>query len=89
MTSGLVNASFSLPEGQAVKMIFFAPCLFICKFYNTKSKNWQASDKEPATEIKLQLFFHTSKVYLNPLVVACYSMAYNLFSNLIQHQDRT
>ena len=25
MTSGLVNASFSLPEGQAVKMIFFAP----------------------------------------------------------------
>ena len=26
MTSGLVNASFSLPKGQAVKMIFFAPC---------------------------------------------------------------
>ena len=27
MTSGLVNASFSLPEWQAVKMIFFAPCI--------------------------------------------------------------
>ena len=27
MTSGLVNASFSLPEWQAVKMIFFAPCM--------------------------------------------------------------
>ena len=27
MTSGLVNASFSLPKWQAVKMIFFAPCL--------------------------------------------------------------
>ena len=27
MTSGLVNASFSLPEWQAVKMIFFAPCV--------------------------------------------------------------
>ena len=28
MTYGLVNASFSLPEWQAVKMIFFAPwCL--------------------------------------------------------------
>ena len=27
MTSGLVNASFGLPEWQAVKMIFFAPCL--------------------------------------------------------------
>ena len=27
MTSGLVNASFSLPEWQAVKMIFFATCL--------------------------------------------------------------
>ena len=26
MTSGLVSASFSLPEWQAVKMIFFAPC---------------------------------------------------------------
>ena len=26
MTSGLVNASFSLPEWQAVRMIFFAPC---------------------------------------------------------------
>ena len=26
MKSGLVNASFSLPEWQAVKMIFFAPC---------------------------------------------------------------
>ena len=26
MTSGLVNASFSLPEWQAVKMIFFTPC---------------------------------------------------------------
>ena len=27
MTSGLVNNSFSLPERQAVKMIFFAPCI--------------------------------------------------------------
>ena len=27
MTFGLVTASFSLPEGQAVKMIFFAPCI--------------------------------------------------------------
>ena len=26
MISGLVNASFNLPEWQAVKMIFFAPC---------------------------------------------------------------
>ena len=25
MVPGLVNASFSLPEWQAVKMIFFAP----------------------------------------------------------------
>ena len=27
MMSGLVNASFSLPTGQATKMIFFAPCI--------------------------------------------------------------
>ena len=26
MTFGLVTASFSLPEGQAVKMVFFARC---------------------------------------------------------------
>ena len=26
MTCGLLNASFSLPEWRAVKMIFFAPC---------------------------------------------------------------
>ena len=26
MRSGLVNVTFSLPEWQAVKMIFFAPC---------------------------------------------------------------
>ena len=26
MTSGLVNASFSLPQWQAIKMIFFASC---------------------------------------------------------------
>ena len=26
MTFGLVNPSFSFPEWQAVKMIFFAPC---------------------------------------------------------------
>ena len=26
MTSGLVNASLSLPEWQALKIIFFAPC---------------------------------------------------------------
>ena len=29
MMSGLVNASFSLPEWQAVKMIFFAPCYYV------------------------------------------------------------
>ena len=29
MTFGLVNASFSLPEWQAVKMTFFAPCLIV------------------------------------------------------------
>ena len=31
MTFGQVNASFSLPEWQAVKMIFFAPCFFTNK----------------------------------------------------------
>ena len=30
MMFGLVNVSFSLPEWQAVKMTFFAPCVDIC-----------------------------------------------------------
>ena len=35
MTCGLVNASFSFPEWQAVKMIFFAPCVCIaCHYQN-------------------------------------------------------
>ena len=29
LMSGLVNASFSLPEWKAEKMIFFAPCLLM------------------------------------------------------------
>ena len=36
MTSGLVNASFSLPERQAVKMIFFAPCIHTHTDYTPK-----------------------------------------------------
>ena len=39
MTSGLVNASFSLPKGQAVKMIFFAPSLPL--FCTTTTWNFQ------------------------------------------------
>ena len=34
MKSGLVNASFSLPEWQAVKMIFFAPWLTTVSFFS-------------------------------------------------------
>ena len=32
MTCGLVHASYSLPEWQAVKLTFFAPCLLFEKF---------------------------------------------------------
>ena len=35
MKSGLVNANFSFPEWQGVKMIFFVPCP--CRFYSRKS----------------------------------------------------
>ena len=41
MTSGLVNASFNLPEWQAVKMIFFAPCIGHHREYpNTLLQFW-------------------------------------------------
>ena len=38
MTPGLVNASHSLLEGQAVKLTFFAPCwyLTIHDFHNAR-----------------------------------------------------
>ena len=38
MTSGLVNASFSLPEWQAVKMIFFAPCVLTTELRRTRGE---------------------------------------------------
>ena len=33
MTCGLVHASYSLPEWQAVKLTFFAPCKYICLLF--------------------------------------------------------
>ena len=32
MTFGLVDVGYSLPNGQAVKLIFFAPCLMHNQF---------------------------------------------------------
>ena len=45
MMSGLVNASFSLPKWQAVKMIFFAPYviyiyIYIYIYKEDKNKPW-------------------------------------------------
>ena len=41
MTSGLVNASFSLPyKWQALRMIFFAPCSAWHFFMNGVSLDW-------------------------------------------------
>ena len=41
MMSGLVNASFSLPKWQAVKMIFFAPyVIYIYIYKEDKNKPW-------------------------------------------------
>ena len=43
MTSGLVNASFSLPEWPAVKMIFFAPWVNCHKSLKEKDVNLDMS----------------------------------------------
>ena len=40
MTSGLVSASFSLFEWQAVKMIFFAPCFIFSSLSFTVIQVW-------------------------------------------------
>ena len=47
MMSGLVNASFSLPKWQALKMIFFAPCVllfFVFVIIHAKSAVCMAQD---------------------------------------------
>ena len=42
MTFGLVTASLSLPEGQAVKMIFFARCeVWLHSLFNILISHWQ------------------------------------------------
>ena len=43
MTSGLVNVRFSLPEWQAVKMIFFAPRLCLVSYHHTYHLNCTCS----------------------------------------------
>ena len=42
MMSGLVNASFILPEWQAVKMIFFAPCRGVTELNHKNKGNYSA-----------------------------------------------
>ena len=44
MTSGLVNAGFSLPEWQAVKMIFFAPGCCHLQDQSAKKVSFTACD---------------------------------------------
>ena len=47
MTSGLVNVSFSLPELQAVKMIFFAPWVNCHKSLKQRTKSESTRGAEP------------------------------------------
>ena len=49
MTFGLVDVGYSLPKGQAVKLIFFAPCIkYSNRFRSVKHLNhvmsWNARD---------------------------------------------
>ena len=45
----------------------------------------QSNNQNPQSKLNLQQFYHTSKGYLNHLVVAYNSMAYDLFSSPIRH----
>ena len=56
MTSGLVNASFSLPEWQAVKMIFFAPWLLTLYGTNTSLRKILSIGWREATTEKTSVF---------------------------------
>ena len=54
MKSGLVNARFSLPEWQAVKMRFLAPCLayfFLCFWFTIMcDKKFQTRENKIQTK---------------------------------------
>jgi len=61
MTFGLVHASYSLPEWQAVKLAFFAPCslplhvvkvkALAFKCYSPWSSKWTQSEEDFAKNI--------------------------------------
>ena len=53
ITSGLVNGSFSLPKWQAVKMIFFAPCITHTNLKPETERGVKYEDNKNQTAFKL------------------------------------
>mgnify|MGYP000096736153 FL=1 len=52
MTSGLADVGYSLPEGQGVKLIFFAPCYIYILF----GKNESVFKIRPINETSFKMF---------------------------------
>ena len=67
MTFGLVNASFSVPKWQAVKLTFFAPCVILSSSQKKNNSPWPL-------QICLQLICFYNECFL----WRCYSASPNL-----------
>ena len=70
MTSGLVNASFSLPEWQAVKIIFFAPCTWVNTLYSSRMRHFR-SDHGTGAEMCLAFLLRNVSVSYWPVIFPC------------------
>ena len=57
MNSGLVNANFSLPEWQGVKMIFFAPCMAHPLFLEKATPNCRLKITWPSLPVNIYLVY--------------------------------
>ena len=75
MTFGLVNASFSLPEWQAVRMTFFAPCIYI------HTQTTHLSNHKHAI---IQFIYYTGSAYSK----LCLSLLYKCWGNFQKEKKK-
>ena len=75
LTFGLVNASFSLPEWQAVRMTFFAPCIY------THTQTTHLSNHKHAI---IQFIYYTGSAYSK----LCLSLFYKCRGNFQKEKKK-
>ena len=64
MTFGLVDVGYSLSKEQAVKLIFFAPCVDIASSYSAQPL-WQSPVDAAGSVSKLELWGKSAVIIAN------------------------